>query len=86
MTRVQNLVTFGVYSGGQNGVRSHARLIKIKKCTIIWVLAPILYLGCPAERSGRAVVLQSFLAEAKVSEDDVALRVQQDVLRLQVSV
>lgn len=52
----------------------------------IWVLAPILYLGCPAERSGCAVVLQSFLAEAKVSEDDVALRVQQDVLRFQVSV
>lgn len=45
-----------------------------------------LYLGCAAERGGRAVVLQTFLAEAKVSEDDVALRVQQDVLRLQVSV
>lgn len=52
--------------------------IKIEE--LIW------YLRRPAEGRGCAVVLQTFFAEAKVCEDDVALRVQQDVLRLQVSV
>lgn len=46
----------------------------------------ICYLRRPAKGRGCAVVLQTFFAKTKVCEDNVALRVQQDVLRLQVSV
>lgn len=44
------------------------------------------YLRRPAEGSCCTIGLKTFFAEAKVCEDNVALRVQQDVLRLQVPV
>lgn len=42
------------------------------------------YLRRPAEGGRGSVGLQAFLAESEVGQDNVALRVQQDVLRLQV--
>lgn len=45
-----------------------------------------LYLRCPAEGRCCTIIFQTFFAEAKICEDNVALRVQQDVLRLQVPV
>lgn len=43
------------------------------------------YLRSSAKSAGRCVCLQPFLAKAKVSQDDVALGVQKDVLRLEIS-
>lgn len=45
-----------------------------------------LYLRCPAEGRCCTIILKTFFAEAEICEDNVALRVQQDVLRLQVPV
>lgn len=44
------------------------------------------YLWCATEGGGRAIVLYVFFAESKVSQDDVSLRIEQDILRLQVTV
>lgn len=44
------------------------------------------YLWCATEGGGRAIVLYVFFAESKVSQDNVPLRIKQDVLWLQVSV
>lgn len=44
------------------------------------------YLRCTAEGRRGAVGFDVLLAQAEICEDDVALRVQQDVLRLQISV
>lgn len=45
-----------------------------------------LYLRCPAEGRCCTIIFKTFLAEAEICEDNVALRVQQDVFRLQVPV
>lgn len=44
------------------------------------------YLWGATERIGGAVGFQSLFTQAKISEYDVALRVQEDVLRLEISV
>lgn len=44
------------------------------------------YLWSATECSGGVVGFQSLLTQAKISEYDVALRVQEDVLRLEISV
>lgn len=44
----------------------------------------VLYLRCPTEGCCGTIGLKTFFAEAKVCEDNVALRVYEYVLRLQV--
>lgn len=46
----------------------------------------VIYLWCSTERRCHSIGFYVLFAQAEVSQDDVSLRIQENVLRLQVSV
>lgn len=57
-----------------------------KKCQFSLQAEDWTYLGCATEGGGCAVVLYVFFAESEVSQDNVPLRIKQNILWLQVTV